>query len=194
MEFPGLGRPGRGHQPGGHLGKSFAAVLEDFLADPATVGQEPMVAQTQHTIVIPPFDNASHRNHCRSQYWRSEHGLTSGAGSPRGNDRGQFAGARVPQVIASQGRLVAPGESARFGEVTPLGSGMEFRRKKPVMVTTNLARLAALLRIPIALDWLSFVQLLVVLFGVASANIAFKATSGAYLKALARPNDLIGRN
>jgi hypothetical protein len=35
-------------------------------------------------------------------------------------------------------------------------------------------------------------QLLVLSIIVASANVAFKATSGAYLKALARPDDSIG--
>jgi hypothetical protein len=37
MDLAGLGNAARCHQPGGHLGKSLSAVLEDFLADLATI-------------------------------------------------------------------------------------------------------------------------------------------------------------
>jgi predicted MFS family arabinose efflux permease len=45
-----------------------------------------------------------------------------------------------------------------------------------------------------ALGWLSFVQLLVVSVAVAASDIAFKAASGACLKALVPPDDLLAAN
>src|SRR6185437_14646446 len=78
----------------------------------------------------------------------------------------------------------------------PRGPWVEFRRKRPVMIAMDLFRFAALISGPVgfALGWLSFVQLLVVSVIVAAANIAFAAASGAYLKALVRPDDLIVAN
>ncbi|MEU1839579.1 MFS transporter [Micromonospora chersina] len=78
----------------------------------------------------------------------------------------------------------------------PLGPWVEFRRKRPVMIAMDLARFAAMLTIPVAyaLGRLSFVQLLVVSAVVAAAKIAFGAASGAYLKALVRPEDLLVAN
>src|ERR1700732_5181113 len=78
----------------------------------------------------------------------------------------------------------------------PLGPWVEFRRKRPVMVAMDLTRFAALMSVPVAFafGWLSIVQLLVVSVIVAAANIAFTAASGAYLKALVRPEDLIVAN
>ncbi|MBE1490907.1 MFS transporter [Plantactinospora soyae] len=78
----------------------------------------------------------------------------------------------------------------------PLGPWVEFHRKRPVMIAMDLARFAVMLTIPIAyaLGRLSFVQLLVVSAVVATAKIAFNAASGAYLKALVRPDDLLVAN
>jgi Major Facilitator Superfamily len=78
----------------------------------------------------------------------------------------------------------------------PLGPWVEFRRKRPVMVAMDLARCAAVLSVPAAyaLGWLTFAQLLVVAVVVAAADIAFKAASGAYLKALLAPGDLLVAN
>jgi MFS family permease len=78
----------------------------------------------------------------------------------------------------------------------PLGPWVEFRRKRPVMIAMDLIRFAALISVPaaFAFGWLSFVQLLVVSIVVAEANIAFTAASGAYLKTLVRPEDLIVAN
>jgi MFS family permease len=78
----------------------------------------------------------------------------------------------------------------------PLGPWVEFRRKRPVMIAMDLIRFAALISVPaaFALGWLSFVQLLVVSIIVAAANIAFTAASGACLKALVRPEQLIVAN
>ena len=78
----------------------------------------------------------------------------------------------------------------------PLGPWVEFHRKRPVMITMDLARFAAMMTIPLAYAFgrLSFVQLLVVSTVVATAKIAFNAASGACLRALVRPEDLLVAN
>jgi hypothetical protein len=78
----------------------------------------------------------------------------------------------------------------------PLGPWVEFRRKRPVMIAMDLVRFAVMMRIPVAYAFgrLSFVQLLVVSAVVAAAKIAFNAASGAYLRALVRPDDLLVAN
>src|SRR6185503_14213606 len=65
-----------------------------------------------------------------------------------------------------------------------------------VMIGMDLARFAAMLSIPMAyaMGWLSFVQLLVVSAVVAAARIAFNAASGAYLKTVVAPGDLLVAN
>ena len=75
----------------------------------------------------------------------------------------------------------------------PLGPWVEFRRKRPVMMTADLVRFAALLTVPAAyaLGWLSFAQLLAVSVAAAAAKIVFDAASGANLKALVQPEDLL---
>ncbi|MEU7640395.1 MFS transporter [Streptomyces sp. NPDC059152] len=78
----------------------------------------------------------------------------------------------------------------------PLAPWVEFRRKRPVMIAMDLTRFGAMATIPVAyaFGWLSFVQLLVISAVVAAAKIAFNAASGAYLKALIRPDDLLVAN
>ncbi|WP_055558293.1 MFS transporter [Streptomyces sp. NBRC 110028] len=78
----------------------------------------------------------------------------------------------------------------------PLAPWVEFRRKRPVMIAMDLTRFAAMATIPVAyaFGWLGFVQLLVTSAVVAAAKIAFNAASGAYLKALVRPDDLLVAN
>jgi MFS family permease len=92
--------------------------------------------------------------------------------------------------------LAASGLAVGAMVAIPLGPWVEFRRKRPVMVAMDLTRFAALMSVPVAFafGWLSFVQLLVVSVIVAAANIAFTAASGAYLKVLMRPEDLIVAN
>src|SRR5690348_10324380 len=92
--------------------------------------------------------------------------------------------------------LSAAGLAAGAVVAVPLGPWMEFRRKRPVMVSMDLARFAALLSIPVAfaLGRLSFAQLLIVSVIVAAAKIAFNAASGAYLKTIVRPDDLLVAN
>ncbi|MEU8587286.1 MFS transporter [Streptomyces sp. NPDC048664] len=78
----------------------------------------------------------------------------------------------------------------------PLAPWVEFRRKRPVMVAMDLTRFAAMATIPVAyaVGLLGLVQLLVVSAVVAAAKIAFGAASGAYLKTLVRPDDLLVAN
>ncbi|MGV9541160.1 MFS transporter [Nocardia beijingensis] len=78
----------------------------------------------------------------------------------------------------------------------PLGPWVEFRRKRPVLIAMDLIRFAVMTTIPVAYAFgrLGFVQLLVVSAVVAAAKIAFNAASGAYLKAIVRPEDLLAAN
>ena len=92
--------------------------------------------------------------------------------------------------------LAAAGLAVGAAVAVPLAPWVEFRRKRPVMVAMDLTRFAALMSVPaaFALGWLSFAQLLVVSVIVAAADIAFKAASGACLKALVQPEDLLVAN
>lgn len=92
--------------------------------------------------------------------------------------------------------LAAAGMAAGAALAVPLAPWIEFRRKRPVMVAMDLVRFAAVLSVPVAfaLGWLSFAQLLVVSVIVAAADIAFKAASGAFLKGLVPPQDLLAAN
>jgi MFS family permease len=92
--------------------------------------------------------------------------------------------------------LAASGRAVGAVIAVPLGPWVEFRRKRPVMMTMDLARFAALMSVPaaFALGWLSFAQLLVVAVVTATADIGFKSASGAYLKALVPAEDLIVAN
>ncbi|MER5747237.1 MFS transporter [Streptomyces sp. NPDC002225] len=92
--------------------------------------------------------------------------------------------------------LAAAGRAVGAVLAVPLGPWVEFRRKRPVMVGTDLLRFAALLSVPVAYWFgrLSFAQLLVVSIVVAAANIAFNSACGAYLKRLLPPEDLLVAN
>jgi len=92
--------------------------------------------------------------------------------------------------------LTAAGLAVGAVVAVPLGPWVEFRRKRPVMIAMDLVRFAALASIPatFALGWLSFAQLLVVSVIVGAAKIAFRAASGASLKELVRPEDLLVAN
>jgi hypothetical protein len=89
--------------------------------------------------------------------------------------------------------LPAAGLAAGAVAAVPLGPWVEARRKRPVMVALDLARFAALLSIPaaFALGGLSLAQLLVVSVVVAAARIGFSSASGACLKTLVAPDDLL---
>ncbi len=92
--------------------------------------------------------------------------------------------------------LAAAGLAVGAAVAVPLGPWVEFRRKRPVMVTMDLIRFAAMMSVPAAyaLGRLTFAQLLVVAVIVAAADLAFRAASGACLKALVRPEDLLVAN
>lgn len=70
--------------------------------------------------------------------------------------------------------------------VVPLGPGIEYRRKRPVMISADLARFAALASVPVAAGFgvLTFAQLCVAGVVQTAGTIAFGAASGAHLKAL----------
>jgi len=92
--------------------------------------------------------------------------------------------------------LAAAGLAVGAAVAVPLGPWVEFRRKRPVMVGMDLVRFAALMSIPaaFALGRLSFAQLLVVSVVVGAADIAFRAASGACLKAIVAPEHLLAAN
>jgi MFS family permease len=97
---------------------------------------------------------------------------------------------------AAVSALAATGSAAGAAVAVPLGPWVEFRRKRPVMMAMDLTRFAAVASIPAAyaLGWLSLAQLMVVSVIVAAAKIAFNAASGAYLKTLVPPRDLLVAN
>jgi MFS family permease len=92
--------------------------------------------------------------------------------------------------------LAAAGLAVGAAVAVPLGPWVEFRRKRPVMVAMDLARFVAMVSIPVAfaLGWLGFVQLLIVSVISGTADITFRAASGACLKALVRPEDMLAAN
>ncbi len=92
--------------------------------------------------------------------------------------------------------LAAAGLAVGAIVAVPLGPWVEFRRKRPVMVAMDLTRFAALVSVPaaFALGGLGFAQLLGVSVIVAAADITFTAASGAFLKALVPPEDLLVAN
>jgi MFS family permease len=92
--------------------------------------------------------------------------------------------------------LAAAGLAVGALVAIPLGPWIEFRRKRPVMVAADLARLAALATVPVAyaLGVLGFPQLLVVSVLVGAADIGFRAASGAFLKSLVRREELLVAN
>jgi MFS family permease len=104
---------------------------------------------------------------------------------------------RVLDAGAGQVSLLASvGLAAGALLAIPLGPWVEFRRKRPVMIAMDLVRFGAQITVPIAylLGWLTFVQLLLVAVIVAGAKITFQAASGAHLKALVEPEDLLIAN
>jgi MFS family permease len=94
---------------------------------------------------------------------------------------------------AAVSALLAAGPAAGAVLAVPLGPWVDRHRKRPVMMAMDLTRFTALMTIPAAyaLGWLSLGQLVAVSVVVAAAKIAFNAASGANLKALVRPEDLI---
>ncbi|HEV7652017.1 MAG TPA: MFS transporter [Actinophytocola sp.] len=92
--------------------------------------------------------------------------------------------------------LAAAGLAAGAVVAVPLGPWVEFRRKRPVMIGMDVVRFGALLTVPVAFaaGVLTYAQLLVVSIVVAAADIAFTAATGACLKELVAPADLLVAN
>ncbi|MFD4259558.1 MFS transporter [Streptomyces sp. NPDC058534] len=92
--------------------------------------------------------------------------------------------------------LAAAGLAVGAVVAVPLGPWVEFRRKRPVMIATDLIRCAVLLTVPVAFAFgrLGFAQLLVVSVVVAAADITFRAAAGSCLKSLVRREDLLTAN
>ncbi|GHG93424.1 MFS transporter [Streptomyces lanatus] len=92
--------------------------------------------------------------------------------------------------------LSASGLAVGAALAVPLGAWVEFRPKRPVLVAADLVRCGTLLSLPVAfaLDVLGLGQLLAVSVVVAAADITFNAASGAYLKSLLPPEDLLVAN
>ncbi|HEU4974876.1 MAG TPA: MFS transporter [Baekduia sp.] len=92
--------------------------------------------------------------------------------------------------------LASAGVAVGAALAVPLGPWVERRRKRPVMVAMDLLRCGALLSVPAAaaLGRLTFGQLLAVTIVVGAADIAFRAASGACVKALVPPDALLVAN
>ncbi|ROS39128.1 MFS transporter [Amycolatopsis thermoflava] len=92
--------------------------------------------------------------------------------------------------------LEAAGLAAAAVCALPLGWWVEHRPKRPVMIAMDLARFAAMASVPVAyaFEVLSYGQLLVVSVVAGTANIAFTAASGAYLKHLVPRSRLLAAN
>ncbi|WTB86033.1 MFS transporter [Streptomyces cellulosae] len=92
--------------------------------------------------------------------------------------------------------LAAVGPAVGAVLSVPLGPWVEYRRKRPVMIATDLVRCAVLLTVPLAyaLDALTVAQLLVVSVTVAAADITFQAAVGAYVKDVVPGEELLRAN
>ncbi|MEV6619592.1 MFS transporter [Amycolatopsis sp. NPDC051106] len=97
---------------------------------------------------------------------------------------------------AAVSALAAVGPAVGALVAVPLGPWVDRRPKRPVLVAMDLVRFAALISVPAlyALGSLSFAQLLVVSVVVAAADITFTSASGAFLKGLVAPEDLLVAN
>ncbi len=92
--------------------------------------------------------------------------------------------------------LAAVGTAVGAAVAVPLGPWVEFQAKRPVMMAMDLSRFAAMSSIPLAYAFgvLTFGQLLAVPVISGAADITFKAASGACLKTVVRPGDLLTAN
>ncbi|MEV4546010.1 MFS transporter [Micromonospora echinaurantiaca] len=97
---------------------------------------------------------------------------------------------------AAVSALAAAGLAVGALLALPLGPWVDRRRGPAVMIATNAIRCAALLSVPIAfwLGLLSYLHLLIVSVVGAATSIAFTAASGAYLKSIMRPDQLLVAN
>ncbi|MEU5781082.1 MFS transporter [Micromonospora lupini] len=92
--------------------------------------------------------------------------------------------------------LAAAGPAVAAVVAFTLGPWVEHRAKRPVLVAMDLIRFVAMASVPLAyaLGLLSYGQLLVVSVITGTANIAFTAATGAYLKYLVHGDHLLVAN
>lgn len=97
---------------------------------------------------------------------------------------------------AAVSALAAAGLAVGALLALPLGPWVEGHRKRPVMIAADVVRCVALLSVPAAygLGHLGYPQLVVVSVIAAAANIAFTAASGAYVKQVVEPGNLLRAN
>lgn len=97
---------------------------------------------------------------------------------------------------AAVSALAAAGRAAGALAALPLGSWVERRRKRPVMITMDLVRCAALLSVPAAhlLGVLGVAQLVAVTVIMAAAGVASTAAAGAALTSLVARSHLLAAN
>ncbi|GAA2758874.1 MFS transporter [Actinopolymorpha rutila] len=108
-----------------------------------------------------------------------------------------FIAIRVLHASAAEvAAMSAAGLAVGALVAVPIGPWVEFRRKRPVMITMDLVRFGALASIPVGytLGAVSIVQLVCVSIVLSAANIAFTAAGGAFLKSLVEPADLLTAN
>ena len=118
----------------------------------------------------------------------------STAGTMLAFDAFPIVAIRVLHATAAQVSLLAAAALAAGALIAvPLGPWVETRRKRPVMIAMDLLRFAAMLTVPAAyaLGALTLAQLVAVSVVASAANVVFTAASGAYLKALVPPGNLL---
>ncbi|MEV0646335.1 MFS transporter [Phytomonospora sp. NPDC050363] len=78
----------------------------------------------------------------------------------------------------------------------PIGGLVEYRRKRPVLIATDLIRAVALASVPLAAmtGWLTFAHLCVITAINTVCQIAFASASAAHLKALVSPERILDAN
>lgn len=114
----------------------------------------------------------------------------SATGSAVGSGALPLVAVLVLQVSTFQVSLLAALSAVASAVIAlPFGAFIEQRRKRPVMITADLVRFAALASVPVAatLHVLTFIQLCVVGVVQVAGTIMFTAASGAHLKALVEP-------
>ncbi|WP_323097420.1 MFS transporter [Intrasporangium sp. YIM S08009] len=117
-------------------------------------------------------------------YSASELGSAIGAGAL------PFVALVVLDAGAAQVSLLAALSAVSSAVIAlPIGSVVEFRRKRPIMVAADLVRFGALGSVPLAVafDALTYLQLCLVGVVCTSGSIVFGAASGAHLKGLVPP-------
>ncbi|MGW4486581.1 hypothetical protein ACWEOE_22375 [Amycolatopsis sp. NPDC004368] len=120
----------------------------------------------------------------RRLWWAS---TASEAGSALGYGAMPLVAVLILRTPAAQVSLLAAVPSLAGALLAlPLGGYVEFRRKRPVMITADVVRFAVLATVPltIALGVVSLAQLYVVGIAQTTALVAFTAASGAHLRAL----------